>query len=67
MLRSSRRQLAALTATGGVTVAAALVLWSTTSRWYTPAVEAVGFVAAVAFLAVGVRWSFSRLEGVYGD
>lgn len=53
--------------TGAVAGGAVLGLAFTVRRWYTPVVEVVGLIAALAFLGVGLRWSFDVLRDVYGD
>lgn len=64
---TDRQLLAALGASGAVTVAAVLLLWFTAGRWFTPIAEGVGVLSAVAFAGLGLRWSFERLGDVYGD
>ena len=56
-----------LLAAGGIAAAAAVFLFRTPDRWYTPGVQLLGLMAAIAFLWFGLRWSYMRLNDVYGD
>lgn len=64
---TDRRYLVALLTTGAVAVGAVLLLLVTARQWFTPAVEAVGALSGLAFLVLGIRWSFGVLGDVYGD
>ncbi|MFB6360095.1 MAG: hypothetical protein ABEH59_02110 [Halobacteriales archaeon] len=56
-----------LLAAGLIAAAAAVFLFRTPDRWFTPAVQLLGLAAAIVFLWFGIRWSFTRLSDVYGD